>query len=374
MTDGKRLQSGKGRSLGCALSLLLLAAFCGGCGDGRRTEENLIITEKEQEGIQYSMAEAVMGDVIRTEQLKCTYRQTREQEVSFSVSGRRVSQTMVRVGDTVKKGQLLAELANDQTDSRIDELEYQIARNTLLLEHLQTNENNEISEKWLQFLYRSGNSAQEEKSLKESISRLQQDNEYRRQDYQDAIDLDQLELEQLRARDAVSRIYAGMAGTVSWIKDGLEGSTSTREETVIKIIDASECLFVAEKAEYAEFFEEGVPVEMRISSGRGSGQYRLLPYRMEEWEEELVFSLPEEYDSSLIEVGATGNIRVILDRRENVLTVPYGAVHTAEDRAYVYVLGEGGVREVRWIEAGLYGDDSVEIRDGLEQGEMVILR
>lgn len=374
MADRKRVQSGKGRSLGYALPLLLLAVFCGGCGDGRRPEENLIITEKEQEGIQYSMAETVMGDVIRTEQLKCTYRQTREQEVSFSVSGRQVSQTMVRVGDTVKKGQLLAELVNDQTDVRIDELEYQIARNTLLLEHLQTNENNEISARWLQFLYRSGNSAQEEKSLKESISRLQQDNEYRRQDYQDAIELDRLELEQLRARDAVSRIYAGMAGTVSWIKDGLEGSTSTRDETVMKIIDASECLFVVEKTEYAKYFEEGVPVEMRISSGRGSGQYRLQPYRMEEWEEELVFSLPEEYDSSLIEVGATGSIRVILDRRENVLTVPYGAVHTAEDRAYVYVLGEGGVREVRWIEAGLYGDDSVEIRDGLEQGEMVILK
>lgn len=374
MTEGKRKQSRKKEKLGCALALLLLTGVWGGCKEGRPPEDNLIITEKEQEKIQYNMAEAVLGDVIQTERLRCTYRQTREQEVSFSVSGRQVSRILVRVGDSVKKGQLLAELVNGEADARIDELEYQIARNKLLLEHLQTNENNEISARWLQFGYRSGNTVQEEKNLKESISRLQQENEYRRQDYQDAIDLDQMELDQLRAREAVSRIYAGMTGTVSWIKEGLEGSTSTRDEAVIKLIDASECLFVVEQAEYAEYFEEGVPVEMSISSGRGAGQYRLLPYRMEDWEEELVFSLPAEYDSSVIEVGATGTLRVILGRRENVLTVPSGAVHLAEDKAYVYVLGESGIREVRWVEAGLYGDDSVEITAGLEQGEMVIIR
>lgn len=223
-------------------------------------------------------------------------------------------------------------------------------------------------------MYRSGMTEQEEQDVKESIVRLQQENEYRMQDYQDAVELSQMELENLRAQDAVSRIYAGMTGTVSWMKKGLEGSTSIRDEAVIKIIGTSDCLFVVEGTDYAEFFEEGVPVEMSIRSGPGSGRYRLLPYRMGEWDTELYFSLSEEYDSSEIEAGTRGNIEVILGRSENVLTVPSRAVHMAEDRAYVYVTGEGGIREVRWIETGLYGDDSVEIRDGLKQGEMVILK
>lgn len=360
---------------GYAMAFVMLALFCGGCGDGRsRKDDNLIITEKEPERIQYSMAEAVMGDVILTKQLECTYRQTKEQEVSFSVSGRKVSKTLVRVGDSVKEGQLLAELVSEHTDGRIDELEYQIARNTLLMEHLQTNESNEISGRQLQYLYRSGMTDQEEQELKESIDRLRQENKYRMQDYQDAVDLGQMELESLREQDAAGRLYAGMAGIVSWMKTGLEGSTSVRNEAVIRIISASDCLFVVEGTDYAEVFEEGVPVEMSIPSGPGSGRYMLLPYRMGEWDTDLLFSLPEEYDSSVIEAGTSGSVRIILGRRENVLTVPSGAVHMAEDRAYVYVTGEGGIREVRWIEAGLYGDDSVEIRDGLKQGEMVIVK
>lgn len=363
------------KSCGYAMALVLLALFCGGCGDGGRQKDgSLIITEKEAEGIQYSMAEAVMGDVILTKRLECIYRQTKEQEVSFSVSGRRVSKTLVQVGDSVKEGQLLAELVSEHTDSRIDELEYQIARNTLLIEHLQTNESNEISRRWLQYLYHSGMTDQEEQDLKESIEKLQQENEYRRQDYQDAVDLGQMELENLRAQDAVSRIYAGMTGTVSWMKTGLEGSISTRDEAVIKIIDTSDCLFVVEGTDHAEVFEEGVPVEMSIGSGPGSGQYILLPYRMGEWDTELFFFLPEEYDSSVIEAGTRGSIEVVLGKSENVLKVPSRAVHMAEDQAYVYVIGEGGIREVRWIETGLYGDDSVEIRDGLKQGEMVIVK
>ena len=69
-----------------------------------------------------------------------------------------------------------------------------------------------------------------------------------------------------------------------------------------------------------------------------------------------------------------GTMWVVLGRRENVLTLPSQTVHTADGKTYVYVEGEGGTREVRWIETGLHGDETVEITGGLEQGEKVILR
>lgn len=374
MLERKGNGSETGKGYRYALTLVLTVFCCCGCARRETDADNLIITEKEAEGIQYSMTEAVLGDVVLTEQVKCTYLQTREQEIRFSVSGRQIARIPVRAGDSVEKGQLVAELAGDWSDGRAEELEYQIQRNSLLLEQLRVNEDYEISAKWLQYLYRSGKTEQEEKDLKESIRKLQQRNQYLREDYQDAIDLDRMELASLQEADTASRLYAGMSGTVSWIKQDLEGSTCSRDEVIMRIIDASECLFVVEGADYAELFREDAPVELSISSGVGAGRYRLLPYEMEKWGEELTFSLTEEYENSVIEVGTTGIIRVILDRRENVLTLPAGAVHTADGRAYVYVAGEGGTREVRWIETGLYGDDSVEIEEGLEQGEKVILK
>ncbi len=356
--------------------LTLAVLCCAGCaGVAPESGDNLIIMEKEDaEGLSYTLTEAAIGDVILTKRVKCTYLQVEDQEVSFSVSGRRIARTLVRVGDAVVKGQLLAELVNDQAESRIDELEYQIARNSLLLEHLEENENNELSARWLQFLYRSRGTKEEEEALKESIRQLQTNDEYMREDYQDAIDLDRMELEGLKKSDAESRVYSKMNGTVSWMKENLEGSTCTRDEIIMKIIGGSECLFVVEGEDLGELFEEGVPVEMSISSGTGAGQYQLLPYKMEEWGEKLTFSLWGEDDGSSIEVGAVGTMRVVLGRRENVLTLPSQTVHTADGKTYVYVEGEGGTREVRWIETGLHGDETVEITGGLEQGEKVILR
>ncbi|MDE6167974.1 MAG: efflux RND transporter periplasmic adaptor subunit [Acetatifactor sp.] len=358
------------------LALILTLLCCTGCAKAvPEGEDHLIITEKEgEERISYTMTEVSTGDVVLTERIECTYLQVEDQDVSFSVSGRRIARTLVREGDTVVKGQLLAELANDQAGSRIDELEYQIARNSLLLEHVDENENNELSARWLQFLYRSGGTKEEEEALKESIRQLQTNDEYLREDYRDAIELDRIELESLRKSDAESRVYAKMNGTVSWVKNNLEGSTCTRDEIIMKIIDGSECLFVVEGEELGELFAEGVPVEMSISSGTGAGQYQLLPYKMEDWGERLTFSLQGEVDSSSIEVGAAGSMQVVVDRREGVLTLPSRAVHTADGKPYVYVEGEGNTREVKWIETGLHGDESVEITGGLEQGEKVILK
>lgn len=355
------------------MAFILMALSCGGCANSGPDSDNLIITEKEPEGEQYNLAAASIGDVVLTKWLKCTYQQVEDQDVSFSVSGRQISRALVKVGDSVVKGQVLAELVDNQADSRIAELEYQIARNSLLLENIDTDESNEISARWLQFLYRSGKTEGEEEALKDSITQLQQNNQYQREDYQDAIDLDRMELESLRKENAVSRVYAEMDGTVFWMKENLEGSTCTRDEVIIRIIDSSECLFVVQGAEYADWFEEGVPVEMRITSGISAGRYTLMPYMMEEWGDRLTFSLLDD-DNSAIEVGTTGTMEVVLDKREKVLTVPVDAVYMADDKPYVYVVGEGNMREVRWIKTGLHGDSSVEIIEGLEQGEKVILR
>lgn len=374
MTGRERNKPNERRRPKCA-AILVLAALCfGSCGDGATDDDRLLIMEQETEEIRYDCGEASMGNVVLTEQIPCTYLQKAEQEVSFSVSGRQISRVAVRKGDSVVKGQLLAELAEDDGAEKIEELEYQIARNRLLLEYVDENENNEISARWLQFLYRSGRSAAEEEALKDSISQLQQNNVFLREDYQDAIEMDGRELEILRKEAAASRIYAGMDGTVSWVKQNLEGSTCARGEVIIKLIDGSEGLFVVEGTEHAALFQEGVPVEMSIGLGPAAGKYRLLPYEMEKWEERLTFSLSEEYEGAIIDVGTSGKLVVVLDSREGVLTVPARAVHRANDRFYVYVVGESGLREVRWVETGLFGDESVEITKGLQQREKVILR
>ncbi len=345
-----------------------------GCGQVQEDEHNVIVVEQEAEPVVYDMAVAALGDVQKTQRIKCTYQQLNDESLSFGISGISVEKVYVQEGDTVEKGQILAELSSGSMQEDIARLEYQIARNQLQMDYSQINEDYEISTLWLNFLYQSGQSQADRERLDDGVAQVQQNYDYAREDYQDAMHLDRRQLQQLQQEASSSRLVAGMSGTVSHIKDRLEGSTSVRGEAVITIIDGSECLFVTQVPEYASCFREGEGVYMEINSGSGAGKYTLLPYEMDQWGEQQMFSLAEGEERATIEVGTLGAIVAVVKQRSQVLCVPAQAVHSADGRDYVYVLGEDQMREVKWIETGLYGDSTVEVLSGLTEGERVILR
>lgn len=364
----------KKKVLGCWLSIFLVGSMLTGCSTATEEDENLILIEKEQEAIVYEMAIVSVDDVIKTQKLRCSYQQVNDESLSFSVSGKRVAEVYVEEGDPVVKGQLLAELDIGNADEQIRSLEYNIARNEIILNNLTTNENNDISAAWLRFMYQSGQSEAEKKAVEENVARIQNSYRHSREDCEDALSLDRAQLAILQQDVKNSRIYAGMDGTVYEITERLAGSTSVMGEEVIKIIDSSECLFEVKDMTWASAFEEGMEIDLNIVSGVGAGSYKITPYDVENWDEIMLFTLADADANSSIGVGASGTMQFALDERKQVLCVPLKAVHQAGEQYYVYVLGEENMREVKWIEIGLVGDDKVEIVSGLAEGEKVILK
>lgn len=350
----------------CALSVL------SGCAETEADADKLVIVEQDPTVIEYKLAVAAIDDVVQSKSLSCEYTQLHKEDISFAVSGKQISRVYVKEGDDVKKGQLLAELSSGNRESEIKQLEYQIARNKILLEQLDENENYEISNRWLNFMY--GYSYGSAESLKEGIANMQRNNQYTREDYQDAIALDETQLNQLKAEAAQGRVYATMNGTVTSIENNLEGKTSTKDEVIMTIMDNSECLFTVDNMDYLDYFAEGKEVDMTISYGTGSGTYKLIPYEMDKWEENMKFVIAEGGETAVIEPGTIGSMQVILAEKKQVLTLPTAAIHSADDKHYVYVVGENNMREVKWIEVGLAGKDKVEIVSGLVEGEKVILK
>lgn len=347
------------------VSALLLS----GCGP-KEEPEDLVVIEQETPGNTYEFVEVQIGDVVKTRRVDCRYCQTQEQEVSFPLGGRLVDRVYVEEGDTVKKGQLLAELSSLDLQRQIEDLEYKIARNELLLGYVDDNEQIRISGAWVNYLSGGGS----EEAVKEQIEALKQSDRYQREDYSDALAADRAELEQVKKDYASSRIYAEMDGVIYNMTADLEGKTSQLGETIMTVMDTSESLFETQEPDAKEIFHEGETVSMNISFGNGAGQYLLLPYKMDEWGETQLFEVYEAPEEAVMEVGVRGTIMVMEDSRENVLTLPPAAIKNAGDKRYVYVQGENGVREARWIETGLYGDSMVEILSGLTEGEKVILK
>lgn len=342
------------------------------CGCGQEAEDkSLIIVEDSDDTLSNDFIYAGVGDVVLTGKMRCTYRQQKDQEISFSLSGRLVDKVYVEEGDIVKKGDLLAELSPGKLEQQIEDMEYRIARNELLLEYTEVNEALDISQVWVNYAY---NGYYDEAGRDGAIADIQKNYRYQREDGSDALELDRRKLEELKEELARCRVYAGMGGMVYRLKERLENSTSKEGETIMTIVDNSQCLFETEAPEYNDCFREGETVGMSVLTGTAAGQYELLPYALEDWGEVQQFSVYVGPMTTGIEVGTTGTIEFELDKREQVLCVPKTTVNSAEGRYYVYVTDEDGMRQIRWVEIGLIGDDMVEIRSGLEEGEKVIRR
>lgn len=358
---------GRGRRGLCAfLTAVLMLCSCGIVDE----PDDLVIIEQEEEGTSYEFSVVERGTVEKTLKISCTYRQVDEQEVSFQITGRLVDKVHVEEGDSVKKGDLLVELSSKDLERRIQDLEYSITRNELLLGYAEINEEYAISALWVNYLNYSG----DKNSLDSMMESTRQRYRYQREDYEDAIAADRAEMEQLQRELRNSRVYATMNGIVYDLKDNLGGSTSRFGEVVMTIMDTSERLFETKLADVQGYFTEGVTVPMTVSYGSAAGEYLLMPWHMEEWGETQLFVVYEGRGDAIFEVGVSGTMLITESKHEDVLNVPSTAVYSAEDRRYVYVLNDDNMREIRWVETGLYGDDTVEILSGLTEGEKVILK
>lgn len=77
--------------------------------------------------------------------------------------------------------------------------------------------------------------------------------------------------------------------------------------------------------------------------------------------------------SASIKPGMTASVDVVLDKRDNAVTLPTSAVPTSGTTATVTVRGSDGKDTARSITIGLRGDSAVEITNGLSAGDQVVV-
>lgn len=360
-----------------ALLLVGSISFClcgmAGCNRTSEDTEALIILEQEQneEESQYTFAAVTRDDIQVVKQIECVYQQADDRELCFAVSGKKIEAVYVEEGDRVQKGQILAELSLGDVDERLEEAQYQLERNQLLLE--QTKEDASLAIKNMENLTDVSALTKEEKEKHEdSISALKQNYEYQMEDYQDAIAVWKQKLSDLQMEKGQQYLLADMDGTVAYVKENLEGTYSVADECVVTIMDVTQCTFCSDQVEFADYFVEDQPVEIQISGQ--SDPCLVVPYKKDSWNEMMQFVFADESENQNMSVGTLGNISLIVEEKKQVLTLPANAVHEADEKSYVYVVGENDIWETKWVTIGLKGKEKVEIKEGLSEGDMVILK
>lgn len=353
--------------------VIIAAGILSGCA-AKTQEDNLILVEQEESEAEYNLTVVSRQDIVKSDKVRCAYQAVNAESLSFDVDGRTVGTVYVSRGDTVTRGQLIATLDAGDTQMRIDELNYQIERNEMLTAQLEADKAQEKEKAALDYSY-SRQWKVDQDAYEERLAQIDEAYRYQLEDYADSLIILQKRLEDAQSGVGQGNLYAGMSGTISYLADNLEGSTTVKDERVVTILDISECIFVADEATYADYFTEGQTAEMDITAGDYAGTYEVTAYHPEETDKGLRFAFVNEEDAALnINVGARGTITLLLDSREDVLTISREALHTNETGYYVYLLDDEDHMQTVWVEIGLVGDEYAEVLSGLSEGDRVIVQ
>lgn len=352
-----------GRKRFCTgVALFACVLSFGGCFLPEEEEKPSILV-KEETVKTYEMTQVERGDIQRTKTLAATYQEVKSENLSFSVDGMRLEGVYVSLGDTVKKGDLLAQLYHDEEREELESLEYELKTQELELTHLQ--EQREFELEHLLEKKASLSETEYEAKREEITTRYKTSME----DLEDTMYIESLRYEELRAWVDGCCIYAGMDGAVTYV--GYAGSSyrSKAGRTMLTVSDSTVCAFQCSDMEYIPYFTVGETYTLATSGGV---EYETVLAEADAENGVFRFELKEsQYGLS---VGLRVLYSLLLDKREDVLYLPKRAVHYVDETAYVYYIDEDGIRQIKYITTGMEGNSYVEILEGLQEGEEVILR
>lgn len=325
---------------------------------------------RETQGEDFELSYVMRGDLEKSKKISCTYVPIQEENVKFGVSGEFVDEIFVQVGDMVKKGDLLGQLKMDGVEDSISDLNFNIAKVKLNIEHLE--EDRALQLERQELLY-----ATDPERLSEAIEAINVSYDKSLQSYNDSLYIMQLQLQSLQEEKRLRQLIAPIDGTVTYARKYVEGALSDETERAVTVADATMSLFssntdhwdmftpgdlvviTAQKVEYEAVVADekslGLEETEHLLGERGLVYFTLLTPALE------------------LEDGDRGTLTLILDSREDVLLVHQDAITEANGETICYVRDKDGMKTYKKVKLGLMANRYYEVIEGLEEGEEVIV-
>ncbi|HSI12220.1 MAG TPA: efflux RND transporter periplasmic adaptor subunit [Chthoniobacter sp.] len=124
----------------------------------------------------------------------------------------------------------------------------------------------------------------------------------------------------------------------------------------------------------APLIKNGAPVEVNVSSlnAQFSGKISRFSGKVERNTRTMHTEVDVPNPGNKFKPGMYAFVRIILQEEKNALVVPVQAVATGENPS-VYILTKDNVIDQRSVTLGLQTPDKVQIREGLNEGDLVIV-
>lgn len=289
--------------------------------------------------------------------------------VKSEISGR-MSELHVAEGDSVTEGQLLLELDRKSLETRLRESERRLEAESLQLEKAKRNFDRlkELFEK--QFV---GEKEYLDAQTEFELAKLNQEIAQTRVD----------EAIEDIAKTAILAPHDGIVTRLDIVEGQvISGATSVSNGTELMTLSQLEELYLEANINEidVESLELGQAVILRFDaipnfviegeineialSARRDGNVRVFPIKV-------IF----EAGDSRVRPGISAKVEIPIAEADNVATAILSAVFLSEEsESYVYLQKPDGSWEKRSVEAGINNLQYVEIKEGLEVGDVVALR
>jgi multidrug efflux pump subunit AcrA (membrane-fusion protein) len=196
-----------------------------------------------------------------------------------------------------------------------------------------------------------------------------------------AIEDAEVEREEARKEVENGRIIAPQSGEILALSIA-EGDEATAFEAVVELADPSNLEIGAElSTDQMRQIQEGQPAEINLLARPDvvmPAQIRRMPApygsggsgAVREEDQTTRFAI-EDTKGQTLAPGTVAKIRIVLERKEDVLLLPPEAIRSFEGRRFV-VVREGDTERRVPVELGIETDTQVEILEGVEAGDIVV--
>lgn len=277
--------------------------------------------------------------------------------VRFQTSGR-LARVNVKVGDTIRKNQLLAAL--DTRDVK---------------NNLQKKLNSYLSERWdfeqTRDTYKVNGRKMQDLILTDTEKRILEKAQFDLNNSVLDVELTNLSLE-------YSSLVAPISGIVTGVDVPQAGVNITPASAEFDIVNPESVYFsvLADQNEVTQI-ENGMPVSVTLDpypDATYSGTVTSISFTPKAGETSTVYevkvSIPLDNHSLRYRIDMTGDATFVMDGRRNVLSIPSSFIRTDAGGSSVTV-SVNGKKIRRPVQTGEEFDDKTEITDGLTAGDIV---
>jgi macrolide-specific efflux system membrane fusion protein len=324
------------------IGLLLISSISStftGCRLFPKEESVPALTLIEPPKIEYKTLEVLKGNISKELSGKGAIIPTNKYNLYFEKGGGCLKELLVKSGDNVKKGQILAILDTE-------DLEYEILGQVLKVQKVQTILNDLI----------------QKKATKIDIDKASLD-----------VKIEELGLQKLKNSMDKSKLVSSVSGVVNYCTSANIGDLIGAYELMYTVVSSTEYIVEYENEDVSSY---KIGMNARIIYNKISYPAKVVTVQHELDKEDKFHKHPyvtikflKEPDK--ISLGDFTEFRIELESKENVLLLSKRGINTSGDYSYVQILENGQVQE-RVIEIGIITETEVEVVKGLKEGDKVI--